>query len=84
LPKKSFKKNQKKSIHSIVIKNLVHIFALANAENDPLAQLVEQRPFKAWALGSSPRGVTESLSEMKDFFVFYTFFKIDSKTPQLC
>ena len=27
-------------------------------ENDSLAQLVEQRPFKAWVLGSSPRGIT--------------------------
>ena len=25
---------------------------------DGLAQLVEQRPFKAWVLGSSPRPVT--------------------------
>ena len=25
---------------------------------DLLAQLVEQRPFKAWVLGSSPRGIT--------------------------
>ena len=41
--------------------NSIHIFALANAKKDLLAQLVEQRPFKAWALGSSPRGITKSL-----------------------
>ena len=28
--------------------------------SDRLAQLVEQRPFKAWALGSSPRAITKS------------------------
>ena len=27
---------------------------------DPLAQLVEQLPFKEWALGSNPRRVTTS------------------------
>jgi hypothetical protein len=37
---------------------------------DLLAQLVEQRPFKAWVLGSSPRGITKSLSEMRGFFDF--------------
>ena len=41
--------------------NSIHIFALANAKKELLAQLVEQRPFKAWALGSSPRGITKSL-----------------------
>ena len=25
---------------------------------DPVAQLVEQRPFKAWVVGSSPTGIT--------------------------
>lgn len=25
---------------------------------DPIAQLVEQRPFKAWALGSNPSRIT--------------------------
>jgi hypothetical protein len=28
------------------------------AGREPVAQLVEQRPFKAWVLGSSPSGLT--------------------------
>ena len=35
---------------------------------DGLAQLVEQRPFKAWVLGSSPRPVTK-LQEIGAFFI---------------
>ncbi|PHR23537.1 MAG: hypothetical protein COA38_17035, partial [Fluviicola sp.] len=46
-------------------------------------QLVEQRPFKAWALGSSPRGVTESLSEMEDFFVIRCFLRPNALTTPL-
>ena len=34
-----------------------HCFFLYFA-SDLVAQLVEQRPFKAWVLGSSPSGIT--------------------------
>ena len=37
---------------------------------DRLAQLVEQRPFKAWALGSSPRSITKGvISLCLPFFI---------------
>ena len=43
---------------------------------DGLAQLVEQRPFKAWVLGSSPRPVTtEGLPISGSPFFFYRHFK---------
>ena len=42
---------------------------------DGLAQLVEQRPFKAWVLGSSPRPVTTQ--ETSDYFRgLFCFIKI--------
>ena len=31
---------------------------------EPVAQLVEQRPFKAWVLGSSPSGLTINLMKI--------------------
>jgi hypothetical protein len=37
--------------------------------NDSVAQLVEQRPFKAWVLGSSPSGITENLFFGAGFFM---------------
>ena len=38
---------------------LIIKFIFAPEKLDLLAQLVEQRPFKAWVLGSSPRGITK-------------------------
>ena len=37
---------------------IIKTYIFAACKKDRLAQLVEQRPFKAWALGSSPRPVT--------------------------
>ena len=46
------------------------IFAAAKQRSkDRLAQLVEQRPFKAWVLGSSPRPITEG-SKLFGAFAF--------------
>jgi hypothetical protein len=37
----------------------------ATARYDLVAQLVEQRPFKAWVLGSNPSGITTmAISEL--------------------
>ena len=37
----------------------------ATARYDLLAQLVEQRPFKAWVVGSNPTGITTmAISEL--------------------
>ena len=36
-------------------------------EGGRLAQLVEQRPFKAWVLGSNPRPATENKMECSDY-----------------
>ena len=61
--------------------NSIHIFALANAKKDLLAQLVEQRPFKAWALGSSPRGITET--QKPSIFRGFCFFRV-LKRVRIC
>ena len=42
---------------------------LRECGSDLVAQLVEQRPFKAWVVGSSPTGITKlsKLNNMKKF-----------------
>ena len=43
---------------------------------DSVAQLVEQRPFKPWVLGSNPSGITDEYQSPNhesglDFFIVY-------------
>ena len=40
------------------------IFKAVTDRRELLAQLVEQRPFKAWVLGSSPRQLTTYVTVM--------------------
>lgn len=49
---------------------MVCIFAVALQEklHDRVAQPVEQRPFKPWALGSSPSTITKPSSSGDGFF----------------
>ncbi len=38
--------------------NFAHVYEINDLKIDPLAQLVEQFPFKEWAVGSNPTRVT--------------------------
>lgn len=53
---------------------MVCIFAVALQEklHDRVAQPVEQRPFKPWALGSSPSTITKPSSSGDGFFYSLT------------
>ena len=42
------------------IVNKDYFFYIGNAPHEPVAQLVEQRPFKAWAVRSNRTGLTMS------------------------
>ena len=37
---------------------------------DSVAQLVEQRPFKPWVLGSNPSGITKNAVMVSQHFLF--------------
>ena len=43
---------------------------------DGLAQLVEQRPFKAWVLGSSPRPVTVRKDSRENESLFFWYRRL--------
>ena len=45
----------------------------------PLAQLVEQFPFKEWVIGSNPIRLTKNRQEYEVFFNFKIFFKRRNK-----
>ena len=40
------------------LKGLNNLLPIPSFHYDLVAQLVEQRPFKAWVVGSSPTGIT--------------------------
>ena len=60
MQKKIFLKNFSKTLDKVdfLRYNSAHLMQNALGTSDPLAQLVEQFPFKEWALGSNPRRVT--------------------------
>lgn len=43
---------------------------------DSVAQLVEQRPFKAWVLGSSPSGITSGTGLTRPVLFFPALFAV--------
>ena len=57
----AYKFRMKIRVKKIAIKNNTAIFALPKG-NDSVAQSVEQYTFNVWVLGSSPSGITKSLS----------------------
>ena len=50
--------NPPKAVGRLLGRPILHYFRPVESEYDPVAQLVEQRPFKAKVRGSSPRWVT--------------------------
>jgi hypothetical protein len=70
-PGKAFKKIPKKHLPESVRSP---IFALRfRAENDPVAQLVEQYTFNVWVLGSSPNGITKAFAvKLQRLFSFFS------------
>ena len=59
-----------------------HLYLHSQKRLDSVAQLVEQRPFKAWVLGSSPSRVTKKAFRKTEGFFIILSLDINLRYPR--